>query len=328
MRQLPAKYGYRVSVTAFTLVAMTWALSLFVSIYCAVCEAVDTRFTPVWDQNNLHSSALTMDSVVGSFFWLAPNPMLNLTPIWPSDEWNLKFLSYIYYYLGSFSILSVDPAYMDAIVDITSHVGLFNVLHSASLILFVSSHFTWTEVVLVSNFANMSVLYFRCSRLPWLIRSSLASGPLAWAFFAVFWNGGFLIPQVADKTRPAGSVFLWWILCYGMSFAFTYKVGDKYVFRVVFGASLTIGKDDAVCYSLSVLVAAVGLYHARNNAQFHQWVPPIAIAAVLYATFLEIFISRWESNELRKQAAMGGASGYGGEEGRQTRNDSYRLLRE
>ncbi|KID81908.1 ATP synthase F0 [Metarhizium guizhouense ARSEF 977] len=154
----------------------------------------------------------------------------------------------------------------------------------------------------------MSVLYFRCSRLPWLIRSSLASGPLAWAFFAVFWNGGFLIPQVADKTRPAGSVFLWWILCYGMSFAFTYK-------------------DDAVCYSLSVLVAAVGLYHARNNAQFHQWVPPIAIAAVLYAT-LVIFISRWESNELRKQAAMAGASGYGGEEGRQTRNDNYRLLRE
>jgi len=265
--------------------------------------------------------------------------MLNLTPIWPSDEWNLKFLSYILllfrvalflFQLSClvYAILSVDPAYMDAIVDITSHVGLFNVLHSASLILFVSSHFTWTEVVLVSNFANMSVLYFRCSRLPWLIRSSLASGPLAWAFFAVFWNGGFLIPQVADKTRPAGSVFLWWILCYGMGFAFTYKVGDKYVFRVVFGASLTIGKDDAVCYSLSVLVAAVGLYHARNNAQFHQWVPPIAIAAGLYATFLVIFISRWESNELRKQAAMGGASGYGGEEGRQTRNDSYRLLRE
>lgn len=83
MRQLPAKYGYRASVTAFTLVVMTWALSLFVSIYCTVCEAVDTRFTPVWDQNNLHSTALTMDSVVGSFFWLAPNPMLNLTPIWP-----------------------------------------------------------------------------------------------------------------------------------------------------------------------------------------------------------------------------------------------------
>lgn len=89
-----------------------------------------------------------------------------------------------------------------------------------------------------------------------------------------------------------------------------------------------MGKDDAVCYSLSVLVAAVGLYHARNNAQFHQWVPPIAIAAVLYATFLVIFISRWESNELRKEAAMAGASGYGGEEGRQTRNDNYRLLRE
>lgn len=113
---------------------------------------------------------------------------------------------------------------MDTIVDITLHVVMFNTLHLMSVLLFAWSCLWWMEVVLVLNLTNMTALYFRCRRSPWLIRSSMASGPLAWTFFAVLWNGATLLSQTVVADRPAGSSFLWWIFCFGVAFASTCKV--------------------------------------------------------------------------------------------------------
>lgn len=72
---------------------------------------------------------------------------------------------------------------------------------------------------------------------------------------------------------------------------------------------LTSVKDDVMCLSLSTLTTSVGLYHARHDAEFHQWVPPVVISAVLYAMYLVIFITRWQSHKLRKQASVVGVVG-------------------
>lgn len=61
--------------------------------------------------------------------------------------------------------------------------------------------------MVISNFVNMSALYFRYHNYPLFIHSSLVSGPLAWTFFALYWNG-FIIPQESNLVRVIGAIFI------------------------------------------------------------------------------------------------------------------------
>lgn len=112
---------------------------------------------------------------------------------------------------------------MEAIISTGEHLVVFNILHFAFVILFVFSLFSAAEIVLVLNFANMSALYLRYHDYPLFIHCSLVSGPLAWTFFAMYWNG-FLIPSESHTVRFTGSIFIWWMLSYGFVFAYAYKV--------------------------------------------------------------------------------------------------------
>lgn len=106
-----------------------------------------------------------------------------------------------------------------------SHFIVNNLLHSGFVVLFVRSHFAWAEFLLVVNFINLSSLYFRHNTYPRFIHTPVVSGPLAWTFVAIYWNGAIMIPHPGSfVARIFGNVFIWSILAYGIFFLAIYNV--------------------------------------------------------------------------------------------------------
>lgn len=48
-----------------------------------------------------------------------------------------------------------------------------------------------------------------------------------------------------------------------------------------------------MCLLLSVLATSVGIYHAREQSELYQSIPPFVIAAVLFGAALFITFSNW-----------------------------------
>lgn len=117
----------------------------------------------------------------------------------------------------------------DAIADASGHIMLFHALHAVSTIFYVYSYFGWAEAILVLNYANMSIFHFRHRHHhhPYFIQLPMISGPLAWTYFALFWNGACLVTQPTNANQAAGSNPLWWILCYGIIYASAFKVSRR-----------------------------------------------------------------------------------------------------
>lgn len=91
--------------------------------------------------------------------------------------------------------------------------------------LFVRSRFYLAELMLVLNFVNLTSLYFRHNTYPRFIHAPVVSGPLAWTFVAIYWNGAIMVPHQDNQVaRIFGNIFIWSILGYGMFFLSIYKV--------------------------------------------------------------------------------------------------------
>lgn len=109
-------------------------------------------------------------------------------------------------------------------VNLTPHFVLNNLLHSLFVSLLAYSHFIVAEVVLLANFINLTCLYFRFNTYPRFFHLPVITGPLAWTFVAIYWNGAFILPQENPVGQVIGGIFIWSILAYGMLLLLAYKV--------------------------------------------------------------------------------------------------------
>ena len=115
---------------------------------------------------------------------------------------------------------------VNAAAAVGSHFILNNLLHFAFVMLFVRSHFVWAELILVVNFFNLTSLYFRHNKYPRAIHAPTVSGPLAWTFVAIYWNGAIMVHRPDTLVaRIFANIFVWGILVYGGFFIVVYKVG-------------------------------------------------------------------------------------------------------
>ena len=92
--------------------------------------------------------------------------------------------------------------------------------------LFVRGRFILAEVILVLNFFNLTFLYFRHNTYPRFIHIPVVSGPLAWTYVALYWNGAIAAHATGLAARILANVAIWGILVYGLFFLFTYKVSQ------------------------------------------------------------------------------------------------------
>jgi len=126
-------------------------------------------------------------------------------------------------YIGHLFSSSVET--VNASCAVGSHFITNNLLHFVWVLLFVHSHFVWSEIILILNFINLTSLYFRHNSYPRFIHLPAVSGPLAWTFVAIYWNGAIMVPhQNSLVARIFANVFIWSILGYGMFFIILYKV--------------------------------------------------------------------------------------------------------
>jgi len=167
-----------------------------------------------------------------------------------------------------------------------SHFIFNNLFHFGFVMLFVRSYFGWAELLVIINFFNLTSLYFRHPAYARFIHEAVVSGPLAWNFVAIYWNGAIMVPNPETLVaRIFGNIFIWSILAYGLFFIIAYK-------------------DYTMGFNLSVLSAAIGVGQFFRQVVAFQWIFAFTIMATLFVATIVIAVpaatgrdSRW-----RKQA--------------------------
>ncbi|PHH69335.1 hypothetical protein CDD82_7823 [Ophiocordyceps australis] len=184
-------------------------------------------------------------------------------------------------------LFSSKVEHVQAAASVGSHFILNNLLHFAFVMLFVRSHFHWAEVLLVINFVNLSSLYFRHNTYARFIHAPAVSGPLAWTFVAIYWNGALMVPHQHNLVaRIFGNIFIWSILAYGLFFIFAFK-------------------DYTMGFALSVLSAAIGVAQFTRQVIALQWIFAFVIMSVLFIMTLVVALPAWSGREFnwRRPAA-------------------------
>jgi len=260
------------SVTTYkVLTLITWVLSVVVSVYYTVHSPHDghTIRKRIWDQNSLYPSAFSMNSVIASIYWIVLFVLQGG-------------------YIGH--LFSSNADIVNAAASVGSHFIINNLFHFAFVMLFVRSHFHWAELILVINFFNLSSLYFRHNTYPRFIHLPVVSGPLAWTFVALYWNGAFMVPDPTTLVaRIFGNIFIWGILVYGAFFIVIYK-------------------DYTMGFNLSVLSAAIGVSQFLRQVIALQWIFAFVIMAVLFVATITVAVPAWTGKELKwKRSADGDA---------------------
>jgi hypothetical protein len=204
----------------------------------------------IWGQNSLHATPFAMNAFIASLYWM------------------FLFILQIGYVLFLFSD---EAAHVNAAASVGSHFIVNNLLQFAFVMLFVRSHFIWAEIILIINFFNLSSLYFRHNTTPRFIHMPATSGPLAWTFVALYWNGAIAVNAHNLAARIVANVAVWGILVYGLFFLVAYK-------------------DYTMGFALSILTAAIGVGQFFTKAFALQWIFAFTIMGVLFLATLVIAV--------------------------------------
>ncbi|KAK0617826.1 hypothetical protein B0T17DRAFT_311590 [Bombardia bombarda] len=243
-------------ITYKVLTLLSWLLSLISTIYYTYESPHDGHYhrRTIWGQNYFHFSAFSQNYLITSLFWLTLFIL------------QLGYISHLF---------STKVENVNAACAVGSHFIFNNLLHFAFVMLFVRSHFVWAEIILIINFFNLTSLYFRHNSYPRFIHLPAVSGPLAWTFVAIYWNGAIMVPHSNSLVaRVFANIFVWSILAYGLFFVVIYK-------------------DYTMGFSLSVLAASLGVAQFFNQLVAFQWIFAFTIMATLFVFTLVVAVPAW-----------------------------------
>jgi len=235
------------SILAYRIASiLSWLLLVVATFYYTYHVPKDDKLGyrhTIWGVNNFFGhSPFALNSVIASIYWLA---------LFAAQ------LGYVW------SLFSKDEAQVNAAGNVGTHFIANNMLQFAWVMLWVRSHFIWSEAMLVINFFNLTSLYFRHSATPRLIHIGAVAGPLAWTFVALYWNGAIAFNAHSLPSRLVANIAIWGILVYGMFFLIAYK-------------------DWAMGFALSILSASLGVGQFFTKAVAFQWIFAFVIMAVLF----------------------------------------------
>ncbi|KAL0471650.1 hypothetical protein QR685DRAFT_519722 [Neurospora intermedia] len=250
------------SITTYkVLTLLSWVLSVVTTVYYDFESPHDGHLIrrTIWGQNYAHPSGFTQNATITSIYWL------------------VLFILQLGY-IGH--LFSSDSAQVNAAASVGSHFIFNNLLHFGWVMLFVRSHFIWSEILLIINFINLTSLYFRHNAYPRGIHMPAVSGPLAWTFVALYWNGAIMVPaQHSFVARIFANVFIWSILVYGMFFIIIYR-------------------DYTMGFNLSVLSASLGVAQFFDRVIAFQWIFAFTIMAVLFVFTVVLAVPAWTGKEV------------------------------
>ncbi|KAF2877289.1 hypothetical protein BDV95DRAFT_601698 [Massariosphaeria phaeospora] len=192
----------------------------------------------------------------------APTPFAQNSII-TSLYWLALFLLQPFYLAALYR--SSNPAWLHPALNLASHYIAHNLLLFGFLHLWTRSHFWLAELLLVLNFANLSIAYFRHSTSPRVLHVGVLAGPLAWTFVGLYWVGARAVGSDALPARIVANVFIWGYLAYGVFFLVAFK-------------------DYTMGFALSVLSFSTGVGQFLTNIPIlHiQWIFAFTIGALLF----------------------------------------------
>ena len=211
-------------------------------------------------------------------------------------------------YIGH--LFSSNADRVNAASDVGSHFILSNLFHFAFIMLFVRSHFGWAELMLILNWFNLTSLYYRYNTYARFIHAPVVSGPLAWTFVAIFWNGALMVPHPTTLVaRIFGNIFIWVIFLYGMFYLSVYKVSytgqdatspsPPFLSRSDARPCFNALQDYTMGLSLSVLMASLGVHQFLSKVIALQWIFAFVIMAVLFVATMSIAVPVWNGKEIK-----------------------------
>jgi len=234
----------------FSIIA--WLLAVITTVYYTIHEPRHGRYhcDTIWGQNKRFPTAFTIDGLVVTIYWLVLF-LLQLVYLW--------------------HLFSSKPEWVNAAAGVSSHFTVNYFLQSAWVMLFVRSYFRLSELILIIKFLNLSFLYIRYPVTPRLIHIPAVSGPLAWTFVAIYWNGAIAVNPHSHnfEARLLGYIAIWGILVYGLFFLVTFK-------------------DYTMGFALSILTAAIGVSQFFRHGIAYQWIFAFIITALLFVATLVI----------------------------------------
>jgi hypothetical protein len=234
------------------LTILTWLLTVVTSVYYTFERPQDDNLArrTIWGQNKHFHTAFALNSLIASIYWIVLF-VLQIGYVW--------------------HLFSANVDYVNAAAGVGSHFIFNNLLQFAFVMLFVRSHFVWAELILIVNFFNLTSLYFRHSVLPRFIHIPVVSGPLAWTFVAIYWNGAIAVNAESLAARILANIAIWGILVYGLFY-------------------LVVFKDYTMGFALSVLSASIGVGQFLRQVVAFQWIFAFTIMATLFVCTLIIAI--------------------------------------
>jgi hypothetical protein len=171
----------------------------------------------------------------------------------------------------AYALYMSDNHYVTSAANLGSHFIANNLLLFGFVHLFTRSHFWLALFLLVLNFGNLSLAYFRHSTAPRAIHIGTVSGPLAWNFVALYWVGAIAVHSNHFAARIVANVFIWGWAGYGLFFLVAYK-------------------DYTMGFALSVLCfsTGVGQFLTRPHLFQLQWVFAFTIGGLLFLLSLAV----------------------------------------
>lgn len=97
------------------------------------------------------------------------------------------------------------------------------------------------------------------------------SGPLAWTFVALYWNGAIAVGAHNLPARIIANVAIWGILVYGLFFLAAYK-------------------DYTMGFALSIITAAIGVGQFFTKVFALQWIFAFTIMGTLFLATLIVAV--------------------------------------
>jgi len=239
-----------VSITTYRILTiLSWLLVTIATIYYTIHaphDDVKKRRNTIWGHNKPTPFALNV--AITSIYWIL--------------LWILQ-VGYVWH------LFSKNTEWVTAAASVGSHFILNNLFQFAFVMLYVRGRFIIAEVILVLNFFNLSFLYFRHNTYPRFIHIPVVTGPLAWTFVALYWNGAIAAHATGLAARILANVAIWGILVYGLFFLVTYK-------------------DYTMGFALSILTASLGVRQFFIKIIAFQWIFAFVIMGVLFVATLAI----------------------------------------
>jgi len=238
------------SITTYRIFTiLSWLLVTVATIYYTIHaphDDVKKRRNTIWGHNKPTPFALNV--AITSIYWIL--------------LWILQ-VGYVWH------LFSKNTEWVTAAASVGSHFILNNLFQFAFVMLYVRGRFIIAEIILVLNFFNLSFLYFRHNTYPRFIHIPVVSGPLAWTFVALYWNGAIAAHATGLAARILANVAIWGILVYGLFFLVTYK-------------------DYTMGFALSILTASLGVRQFFIKIIAFQWIFAFVIMGVLFVATLAI----------------------------------------